>query len=147
CSCASNHTGLGGDGGPTPSGLAGSGGSGGLGGAVYAASAVRLNDCTFSGNLAGSGGQGGSVPNPGHYIYPYGPGGGGIGGSGGALYCQSDLEATNCTLNDNQAGRAGDPGAAGFNPSMDGQSSPVGSNGGDAGAIFGVGPLFLHACT
>jgi hypothetical protein len=149
CSCASNHTGWGGDGGSGGAGLGGLGASGGFGGAVFAESSLRLNDCTFSGNSSGSGGHGGSVSVASAVIpfYPYGAGVGGPGGSGGALYCQSDLLATSCAVSGNQAGDGGKPGFAGGTASFSAQPSSTGSPGGQGGGIFGIGPLVMRACT
>src|SRR5207248_2966702 len=76
------------------------------------------------------------------------PGAGGAGGFGGALYCQSDLAATNCTFNANRAGDGGNPGTAAPNSDVtSSQDGRPGSDGGHGGGIFNSGRLALHACT
>jgi hypothetical protein len=70
-----------------------------------------------------------------------------MGGPGGALYCQSDSAATNCTFSGNQAGNAGSSGGLVFDPSNNGQPTGTGSDGGQGGGIFCAGPLALYGCT
>jgi hypothetical protein len=146
CYCTSNSAGLGGSGGTSPN-TAGSGDGGGPGGAVYAVSAVTLEDSTFNGNVAGPGGAGArALSSNSSNNHPV-PGAGGLGGYGGALCCESNLTATQCTFANNQAGNAGGPGSGAFSPNFNFQSTAGGSDGGQGGGIFGAGPTFLRACT
>ncbi len=127
---SANNTGAGGNGGgagiggPDSNGhsvtgsTGGFAGSGGVGAGLWTSYGTSiLTNVTFSGNFTGDGGVGGNGPTSGSL----GPGPGGYGGDGGAIWSYGArspyyVQLTHVTISKNSLGDAGPPGAPGAPP-------------------------------
>jgi len=160
CVVTGSSAGNGGSGGAGSSagGMSGSGGrgarggSGGLGGGLYNGGTLTLNECTLSGNSAGTGGGGGGGGSGGIFGGSGGAGGdGGDGGYGGGIFSSesySSLVLNNCTFSGNSAGNGGYGGHGGITYPASSGPWGLGGPGGSGGGIYTYyGYQTLHNCT